>query len=246
MTEGKKRNRIEGVVFDIGDTLVDTGSLMRSGAAYASQKLFEEGIVSDPTELPRLFLMIDEDTSFPHISHLFSHVQIVQQALKNSGTLTTRFSPLLATYVFLSYYRLRIRGEICPNQELLNLLESLKSRGLKLGIISNGSLEDQIEVLTRLEITGYFDSILVSEEIQIEKPDARIFMVSAAELGLDAPSILFVGDDWESDILGALGAGFQASFCAQFKRTQLDQVLNCSECFLLERIDDVIKLVDQS
>jgi len=245
LTEDKKRTRIEGVVFDIGDTLVDTGSLMRSGAGYAAQKLFEEGIISNPTELPRVFLMTDEETSFPHISHLFSHAQIVQQALKKSGTLTTRFSPFVATYVFLSYYRLRIREEIYPNQELLNLLESLKSRGLKLGIISNGSLEDQIEVLTRLEITGYFDSILVSEEVQIEKPDRRIFMLSASELGLDAPSILFVGDDWETDILGALDAGFQASLCVQFRRTQLDQILNCSKCFLQERIDDVIKLVDQ-
>lgn len=245
MTEDKKRTRIEGVVFDIGDTLLETGSLMRSGAEYAAQKLFEGGIISNSSELPRVFLMTDEKTKFPHISHLFSHAQIALQALEESGTLTTRFSPLVATHAFLSYYRLKIRQEIYPRQEVLNLLESLKARRLKLGIISNGSLEDQIEVLVRLEITGYFDSILVSEEVKIEKPDKRIFKLSAAELGLSAPSILFVGDDWETDIQGALDAGFQAACFGQFKSAHLNPGFDRTGCSFLERIEDVNKLVAQ-
>jgi putative hydrolase of the HAD superfamily len=72
-------------------------------------------------------------------------------------------------------------------------IEELRSRGLRLGVISNfeGWLRN---LLDRLEVTELFDVIAISGDLGWEKPDPRIFKWAMEEAAVDAPSSLHVGD----------------------------------------------------
>ena len=72
------------------------------------------------------------------------------------------------------------------------------------GVITNGTSETQRAKLDRTRISGCFTLVLISCEVGVAKPDRRIFDLAVNELG---PDRLYVGDSFESDVLGALSAG---------------------------------------
>ena len=85
------------------------------------------------------------------------------------------------------------------------LLEALRNRGLKLGLVSNAS--DPPEILHRdLEEMGLaerLDVAVFSSEVGRRKPDPAIFETALEALGVQAGDAMFVGDRLYEDIRGA-------------------------------------------
>jgi HAD superfamily hydrolase (TIGR01549 family) len=90
------------------------------------------------------------------------------------------------------------------------LLESLRGQGLKLGIVANHWPEPAW--LVRKEIAEFgvaerVDTIVLSGESGVRKPDPAIFLQALSELGVDGDDAMFVGDKLDSDIRGAAEVG---------------------------------------
>jgi putative hydrolase of the HAD superfamily len=89
------------------------------------------------------------------------------------------------------------------------LLETLRERGLKLGLVSNAI--DPPDLLHRdLEefgITQRLDVAVFSSEVGRRKPDSVIFERALAALGVEPGRALFVGDKVAIDIAGAQALG---------------------------------------
>ena len=97
-----------------------------------------------------------------------------------------------------------------PFPEVLPTLRSLRDQGLKLGIITNGSIGAQEPKIQRLGLAPLMDAVLISEREGVRKPDKAIFDRALARLGVDAASAWFVGDHPDADIRGASEAGLTA------------------------------------
>lgn len=113
----------------------------------------------------------------------------------------------------MEYYYAHIREYVTPFPDTVEILQNLKSRGIKLAIVTNITpelLEHQKKKVAALGIAQLFDAVVYSAEFGIHKPDRRIFDHAAALLGVTNEQCLFVGDDPNSDITGALSAGMQA------------------------------------
>jgi putative hydrolase of the HAD superfamily len=93
--------------------------------------------------------------------------------------------------------------------EALPCLQELKKRYFMLGIISNAdkSIREQI---SRNGLESYLDTIVTSDEVGVEKPLAPIFLAALTKTGIEPPEALYVGDQYQSDILGALNVGMKA------------------------------------
>jgi putative hydrolase of the HAD superfamily len=89
-------------------------------------------------------------------------------------------------------------------------LEHFYSRGIILGIITNGREAIQRPKVRALGVEAYFDAILVSESEGIKKPEARIFHQALERLGVAPGQAVYVGDHPENDIAGARAAGLKA------------------------------------
>ncbi|MCH7402684.1 YjjG family noncanonical pyrimidine nucleotidase [Belliella kenyensis] len=87
----------------------------------------------------------------------------------------------------------------------LEILEYLKP-GYPMHIITNGFNESQEKKLIASGLTPYFDLIITSETTGHKKPDARIFHYALEKLGVTNDKVLMIGDNPNSDILGAINA----------------------------------------
>jgi putative hydrolase of the HAD superfamily len=87
-------------------------------------------------------------------------------------------------------------------------LEELRGR-YRLGVISNanGTVKRK---LARLGLSRFFEIIVDSTEVGIEKPDVRIFEIALREMNVRAAEAAYVGDIFKVDVLGARGAGMRA------------------------------------
>lgn len=109
--------------------------------------------------------------------------------------------------------RMILETELEPNAGVV--LKTLKERGCKIAVISNGFKEVQYRKLRNSHIIDYIDGFFISEEIGIHKPSPIIFRMALESLcGHEEyadiekrPHIksqaLMIGDDFTNDIEGA-------------------------------------------
>ena len=88
-------------------------------------------------------------------------------------------------------------------------LTRLRDFGLRLVVLSNanGTL---CACLDRLGLTRFFDVVIDSCDIGIEKPDPRLFRIALERAGSHAQTTMHVGDLYYVDVVGARAAGVQA------------------------------------
>ena len=67
------------------------------------------------------------------------------------------------------------------------------------------------DLLKSLGVHDEFDALVVSANIDKEKPSEEFFKVLVSELGVDRSTVLHVGDGVQNDYQGAAAAGFGAS-----------------------------------
>ena len=101
-------------------------------------------------------------------------------------------------------------ASITPFSDSIDTLKELRSRGYRIGMITNGDTHFQREKLKSSGLKEYLDHIIISGEIGIQKPDPRIYQISADVLGVDLSKCLFVGNTNSTDIAGAFNAGMDA------------------------------------
>jgi len=92
----------------------------------------------------------------------------------------------------------------------------LKSKGVKLGIVSNAvrSPGRVLKViLAKHEILKYFDATSFSDEVNVRKPYPKIFLHALSQLGVKASDAVHVGDRLRDDVYGAKKVGMYAVLC---------------------------------
>jgi putative hydrolase of the HAD superfamily len=89
-------------------------------------------------------------------------------------------------------------------------LVKLKEQGIKLGVISNWD-ERLRPLLDQMELTPFFDVIVVSGEVGFCKPAPEIFREALRLLKVPPAQVLHIGDNEDEDIAGAQKVGMQAT-----------------------------------
>jgi REG-2-like HAD superfamily hydrolase len=90
--------------------------------------------------------------------------------------------------------------------DALPTLGGLRELGLALGVISNW--EEWLEsLLVTMEVAELFDVIVVSGQVGIEKPDARIFHLALEQAGVEPADAVYVGDHPKLDVEASEAVG---------------------------------------
>jgi len=109
------------------------------------------------------------------------------------------------------------------NEEAVPVLEKMKRRGLRLGVISNSEDGRVAELLRALDIFHFFDLCIDSHLVEYAKPDARIFLDTVRQLNIEPQQAVYVGDSYTQDFLGARAAGLRAVLYDPFElQTEAD------------------------
>jgi putative hydrolase of the HAD superfamily len=89
------------------------------------------------------------------------------------------------------------------------VLEALREKKVRMVVISNW--DDRLpQLLAELKVAHFFEAIVFSAGVGVEKPCAPIFERALAELGLPPEQVVHVGDKLREDVEGARGVGMQS------------------------------------
>lgn len=90
------------------------------------------------------------------------------------------------------------------------LLQRLAGGGHVVGLITNGTLEHQMNKISAMNIGGIIpqDRLFISGAVGWDKPDTRIFAHVNEVTGTSPEQSYYIGDSWRNDVIGALGAGW--------------------------------------
>ena len=109
----------------------------------------------------------------------------------------------LADFWEVTYYHRELRPGVRET------LEALKTRGYKLGVISNtASLYSVFNVLEHYGIRDYFQDVTLSSVTGYRKPHPGIFQISLRQMQSKPENCVYVGDTRSRDIMGAKRADF--------------------------------------
>ena len=89
------------------------------------------------------------------------------------------------------------------------ILKALKKRDFKIGMVSNAT-ELLRRVLDNLELTQYFEFIIISDEVGVRKPSKKIFQMAVRAAGTSPNRTIYIGDKLAVDVQGAKKAGMNA------------------------------------
>jgi putative hydrolase of the HAD superfamily len=115
-------------------------------------------------------------------------------------------------------------------------LVTLRRRGWKLGVLTNGPRAIQARKAAALGLARYVDTIVYATEYGsgAGKPDPEPFDAALGRLGVAASAAVFVGDDEVCDVVGAAGAGLRTVRCHLWRRdgfrSSADAVLDRASC----------------
>jgi 2-haloacid dehalogenase len=102
-------------------------------------------------------------------------------------------------------------------------LESLRARGLKLGVLAQTSAEAADAVLRFAGLRDRFELVLSAQDSGAYKPDPRPYRMAVEQTGVSGGEVCFVSTHWW-DVAGAKRAGLRTGWIARRERSLLDTV----------------------
>lgn len=96
--------------------------------------------------------------------------------------------------------------DFTPFEEVIPVLEELKKKGYRLGVLSN-LRRDMQELCGRLGLASYLDFFVSSVDAGTEKPHAPIFLSALEQMSAEPGETVHVGDQYCSDVQGARAVG---------------------------------------
>ena len=121
------------------------------------------------------------------------------------------------------------------------VMDYLKKKGYRMHMTSSGFHEVQYKKLAACGLKDYFDNIILSEDAKYNKPSKAYFDYALKIAGAQSDSVLMIGDNLNTDILGALHAGLDAML---FNRWQVDvSSVTPQPTFVVDQLRDIIKIL---
>jgi HAD superfamily hydrolase (TIGR01549 family) len=194
---------IKAVIFDFGQTLVDSADGFRQAEKEAQEKLFGHMALSLREKFLDRYRRIRKEF---HGRSNFSRPAIWREVYHFHCLVPDE--ALLGAWETEYWDTVRARSRLFP--ETLGVLKALNTR-FHVGLITNTQGQPAMSS-HRLrefpEIERYFRVVLVAGENGIPpKPDPAPFKLCLRSLGIDPADAVYIGDDWRNDVCGARDAG---------------------------------------
>lgn len=204
---------VEGIFFDLGDTLLDFGPVDVRGLFEAGAHLAYEYLGKLDQPLPSFEKFHRKQLWAIRWSYFksritrreFNSLDVLGRMAEDMGQNLTAEQAEELTWLW--YVPLRRRATVEPGAA--EMLRGFREQGFKLGLISNTFVPG--EVLDRhLSEEGLLELLpwrIYSCDVRYRKPNRRIFRIALERAELEANRTMFVGDSLKADVRGANRTG---------------------------------------
>lgn len=200
---------IQAVIFDMYETLV---------TQFCSPLYYGTQIAQDLNLLPETFLPGWRKTEEARATGKQTFEAAMEQLMKEHGIYTPeRHSRIVAK-------RMAIQEDCFSHlhPQILPMLQDLKNRGIKIGLITN-CFSEEAQLIRRSVLFPLFDAPCLSYEAGVRKPDPAIYRACLAQLGLPAEHCLYVGDGGSQELETARLLGMQAVQATWYRREAFEK-----------------------
>ena len=196
---------IEGILFDLDNTLLDRESVfLRVAHRFYDVHLKANASVTRAEAVEK---MVEWDAD----GYVNREVMLAQW-LEEWPCTGLRMKSLF------KWYQPEMQRQVRPDLEVNAFLVRLNERGVPWGIVTNGR-SSQHDKCRAAGLDRLAPFIIVSEEAGYRKPDPAIFRDALARTGIEVPDqVMFVGDNPEADIDGAKRFGMKAAWIRRGRR----------------------------
>lgn len=184
------------VMFDLDGTLCQ----------YAGSKEKHLSIAFNKLDLEPFFTVAEFENKMDTLADEASHKSELRRIACESLAVENGYDQSVGTEVGKTYSTHRRYSDVEALAGAEETLTSLSER-YKLGIVTNAKKEVQQPKLESLGIDSIFDTIVYAGRDTDQKPQPEPFLTALQAVEVDPNEALYVGDDFESDILGAHAVG---------------------------------------
>ncbi len=218
-------SKFEAVIFDLDSTLTNTQQYPFVASEWLLKKI---GV--DSKELMASFLQnlfIRYMTSIQDIvegAPYRSAFEIVHTSMMHS--LEDIEQPVDIGLVDEAAHRFKtLHLELSTLRDgVIEILDKLKARELKLGVITNSFAGNAKTILTNLELVHLFSSIIDCGDVKAFKPMKTPFERVLLDLDTKANKAIYVGDEYYADMVGAKSLGMTTVWINFRERSLADQI----------------------
>ncbi|GAA3806559.1 HAD family hydrolase [Cellulomonas soli] len=198
---------VDGVLFDVDDTLVTT----RDAFARAIDAVAVQYLPHVPPEArPAVLALWREDPDGYYRAYTRGELTFDEQRMRRANQLQARFGGDAldeAGYrAWLSVFWSAFEEGWQGHGDAPGLLDRLEAAGIAVGALSNASTTLQTSKLARADLLRV-PMLVGVDTLGFGKPDPRVFLEACRLLGTDPARTVYVGDELDVDARGARDAG---------------------------------------
>ncbi len=187
---------VKAVIFDMFETLI---------TQYNSPLYFREQMAADASLSVEDFQKIWQQSENDRTLGKTTLENVVRDILTQNG----KYSEKLLNKIVSKRTETK-RDLFCHmHEEIIPMMEELRRRGLKIGLISNCYSEEAM-VIRDSCLAKYFDAMCLSYEQGVKKPDREIFLRCVEMLEVKCEECIYVGDGGNNELEAAREVGMTA------------------------------------
>lgn len=238
---------VEWIWFDLDDTLID----FHANSRCAHRLLFDEQNGFDSTYDDFAEWLHAYETHNAELWRRYAAGEISQDFLR----LDRFLAPLAlkwrgdseALETLCRYLDTRYLDLLAEQKQLVEgareALLLARARGYKIGVLSNGFSSVQHRKIRSARLDDLVDTVVLSDDIGIAKPDPRLYLYAMARVNNLRPDAhLMIGDNLATDIKGAEAAGWKHLFFAPRDSASSSPADPPAEC-RIARLDELSRLI---
>jgi putative hydrolase of the HAD superfamily len=192
--------KYQAVLLDLDDTLIKSGKIYDRALKFAANFLSRKYSL-DTDKFYNLVLEkhLIVHRNFPTVHTRHSRILVFRMALDE---MVGEYDLSLLPDIEDMYWEFFMNNiELYPGVE--HTLARIRDVGIKIAIVSDGSLSLRIRKTKAAGLLHYVDEVIASEEVIFEKPFSAIFTLALSRLNVESNEAIMVGNNYKNDVRGA-------------------------------------------
>lgn len=191
-----EKRQVTACAFDLGNTLINDTQLASDAIGDMGDWLLDASVIESRQSFLATYTRVNHNTNRPFISHTFGEIDFFEKTFKELAIRAV--SPEEA----LRRYREILIEKIHPDMDIVSSLQLLKEKNIRIALLSNESVSRVDAYMEKTKLRHFFDTIIVSEDIGVEKPDLLIFQEALNRLNVAGEETVMFGDNDIADGAG--------------------------------------------
>lgn len=192
----------KAVIFDMYETLI---TLFESPQYFGAQMASDAGI--EESKFLEIWSAAEADRTMGKI--------ILEELLEKILKANNRYEEVDMDSIVNKRIRSREESFEHLHKDIIPMLNALKKKGIRIGLISNCFSEEAM-VIKKSILYPYFDAICLSFDEGLQKPDPAIFNRCLDKLNIQARFCIYVGDGGSKELETAEMVGMKAAQAAWY------------------------------